>query len=60
MTEIREYEEMKGLILALLASGKVSSTPTLEQRIDFAYGNTKMENSEITRDMVRRAAKVCF
>jgi hypothetical protein len=29
--------------------------PTREQRIDWAYGNTKIENSTITREMAERA-----
>jgi hypothetical protein len=29
--------------------------PTREQRIDWAYGNTKIENSNITREMAERA-----
>jgi hypothetical protein len=28
-----------------------------EQRISFAYGNSKIHNSKITRDMVKDAAK---
>lgn len=30
-------------------------TPSREQRADFAYGNTKLSNPEVTRAMVERA-----
>lgn len=33
----------------------LSVRPTREQRIDWAYGNTKIENSDVTREMVERA-----
>ena len=40
---------------ALLAAGHIAATPTREQRIDFAYGNTKIENADITRAMAVQA-----
>jgi len=29
--------------------------PTREQRVDWAYGNAKIENSDVTREMAERA-----
>jgi hypothetical protein len=49
------YDELKARVLQLTAEGKLPSVPTREQRIDFAYGNTKIENDDVTRDMVVRA-----
>ncbi len=50
-----DYENMKATVLSLMAAGKLERTPTREQRIDFAYGNTKIENADVTREMVVRA-----
>ena len=32
----------------------------VEQRISFAYGTTKIENDNITRDMVKNAAMASY
>lgn len=37
-------------------SVRMTSAQREEQRRSFAYGNTKIENSRITREMVDRAA----
>lgn len=50
------YDELKAKIQALHAAGQIAGVPSREQRIDFAYGNTKIENEAITREMVERAA----
>lgn len=49
-------ENLKAL---LEAAQKVVPTPEEkeQQRRSFAYGNTKIENSRITREMVDRAAE---
>jgi hypothetical protein len=39
----------------LLAAGQLDRAPTREQRIDFAYGNAKIENEDVTREMAERA-----
>ena len=48
----RTYDNLKSKVQALVAQGKIPREPTREQRIDIVYGNTKMENSEITMAMV--------
>jgi hypothetical protein len=50
-----EYEDLKAKVQALLAAGEIQATPTRDQRIDFAYGNTKIENAEVTREMAAQA-----
>lgn len=52
---MNEYEALKAQVQSMLAAGQIEPTPSREQRIDFAYGNTKLENAEITREMVERA-----
>lgn len=49
------YESLKARILELMSSGQLSPSPTREERIDFAYGNTKIENDDVTRSMVEAA-----
>ncbi len=48
----------ENLEILLEAAKKVVSTPEEkeQQRRSFAYGNTKIENSRITREMVDHAA----
>lgn len=52
---MNEYETLKAKVQSMLAEGQIEPTPTREQRIDFAYGNTKIENADITREMVEQA-----
>ena len=49
------YDDLKARVQTLLAAGQIDRFPTREQRIDFAYGNTKIENEMVTREMVERA-----
>lgn len=49
------YDELKARVQQLTAEGKLPPVPTREQRIDFAYGNTKIENDDVTREMAVRA-----
>ncbi len=49
------YDDLKAKVQMLLDSGKINRVPTREQRIDFAYCNTKIENESVTREMVERA-----
>jgi hypothetical protein len=50
-----DYDELKARVQTLLAAGQIQRVPTREQRIDFAYGNTKIENEQVTREMAERA-----
>lgn len=51
----KSYEELKAEVQRLVQSGKLSPWPSREQRIDWAYGNTKLENERITREMAEKA-----
>jgi len=49
------YDDLKEKVQELMASGQIDRVPSREQRIDFAYGNTKIENESVTREMAERA-----
>ena len=49
------YDDLKAKVQMMLATGQVQRVPSREQRIDFAYGNTKIENEDVTREMAERA-----
>lgn len=49
------YDDLKAKVQTMLAAGQVERVPSREQRIDFAYGNTKIENEDVTREMAERA-----
>lgn len=49
------YDDLKAKVQQMLAEGLIDGVPSREQRIDFAYGNTKLENEDVTREMVERA-----
>ena len=51
----RSYEELLAEVRRLQDAGQLPVRPTREQRIDWAYGNTKIENSAVTREMAERA-----
>jgi hypothetical protein len=50
-----KYDALKVKALKLISEGKLSSTPSREQRIDIAYGNAAIENDAVTREMVAEA-----
>jgi hypothetical protein len=49
------YEELLAEVRLLHDAGKLPVRPTREQRVDWAYGNAKIENSDVTREMAERA-----
>jgi hypothetical protein len=51
----RTYEQLKAHVQQLQREGLVRGRPTDEERIDWVYGNTKIENDDITREMVEQA-----
>jgi hypothetical protein len=51
----RSYEELLAGVRRLQDAGKLPVRPTREQRIAWAYGNTKIENSAVTPEMAERA-----
>lgn len=50
----QSYEQLKARVLQLRQEGRVQVWPTDEERIDWVYGNTKIENDDITREMVEQ------
>jgi hypothetical protein len=52
---LKTYEELLARVRELQDAGALSSRPTRDERIDWAYGQTKLENEAITREMVARA-----
>jgi hypothetical protein len=44
-------------LIELAKSVKISEAQREEQRRSFVYGNTAVENAEITREMVNRQAE---
>lgn len=51
----KTYEELLSEVRGLQDAGRLPMHPTRAQRVDWAYGNTKIENSDVTREMAERA-----
>lgn len=49
------YEQLLAEVQRLQGAGSLPIHPTRDQRVDWAYGNTKIENADITREMAERA-----
>jgi hypothetical protein len=49
------YENLKAEVQRMHAAGTLELWPSREQRIDWAYGTTKIENSAVTRQMAEIA-----
>ncbi len=49
------YDNLKAEVLRLRQEGKLDSRPTAEERADWAYGTTKIENDAVTRKMATEA-----
>ena len=51
----KTYEQLLAEVQRLKNLGAFPAEPTREQRIDWAYGNTKLENADVTREMAELA-----
>lgn len=51
----KTYDQLLEEVRTLQDQGRLPSRPTRDQRIDWAFGNTKIENADVTRDMAERA-----
>jgi hypothetical protein len=51
------FDELKAELRRLRREGTISGSPTPEERADWAYGTTKIENEEITREMTIAAVR---
>lgn len=55
MSRNETYERLYAKVRELQGQGKLPTRVTRDQAIDWAYGNTKIENPNITREMVAEA-----
>jgi hypothetical protein len=51
------FDELKAELRRLRKEGTISGSPTPEERADWAYGTTKIDNEEITREMTIAAVR---
>src|SRR5690349_5218972 len=51
----KSYEQLKAEVQRLRDEGRIDASPSREQRIDWAYGTTAIENDDVTREMAERA-----
>ncbi len=51
------FDQLKAELRRLRREGTISGSPTPEERADWAYGTTKIENEEITREMTIAAVR---
>ena len=51
----KTYEELRARVKELQADGSLTKTLSRDEKIDWAYGNTKIENDSVTREMVATA-----
>lgn len=49
------YERLKAQVISLRDQGRIGSTPTAEERANWAYGTTKIENEDVTLEMAEAA-----
>ncbi len=54
----KTYEELCAQVKQLQQERKLPLRPTSEQKADWAYGNTVIENSDVTLAMAQTAANV--
>ena len=47
------YEKLKAEVVRLRDKGRIRSTPTAEERANWAYGTTKIENDAVTLEMAQ-------
>lgn len=51
----KTYEQLLAEVRQLQAEGRLPTRPTREQRISWAYGQTKLENDKVTLEDAIRA-----
>lgn len=56
----RSYEELLAEVDRMRAEGRLPARPTREQMIDWAYGNTKIGNDDVTIEIVARAVDEAY
>lgn len=53
----KSYEELSAEVQLLQSQNKLPRRPTTEQKADWAYGNTVIENPDVTPAMAEKAAR---
>lgn len=53
----KTYEQLRREVRALQDEGKLPTQVTREQAADWAFGNTVIENEDVTLEMAERAAE---
>ena len=53
---MKTFEELMKAVKELQHDKRLPIWPTTEQRADWAFGNTVIENAEVTFEMAQRAA----
>ena len=53
----KPYEQLLAEVRSLQDEGRLPIWPTRAQRIDWAYGNTVMENDQVTLAMVGEGSR---
>jgi hypothetical protein len=51
----RTYDVLMQQIVRMQAEGKLPTKVTREQMVDWVYGNSAIENADVTREIVERA-----
>ena len=51
------YEQLRTKVKALQDADKLPRRPTDEQKVDWAYGNTVIENPDVTIEMAEAAVR---
>jgi hypothetical protein len=57
VSDFKSYDELKWMCRKLMAEGKLPTEPTLEQKIDFVYGNLAIDRPGLDRAMVERVVR---
>ena len=51
------YEQLRSQVKTLQDANKLPRRPTPEQKADWAYGNTVIENPDVTMEMAEAAVR---
>jgi len=54
---MNNYEKLKAEIQTLRKEGRINASSSPEERADWAYGTTKIENDAVTRAMAQAAVE---
>ena len=54
----KTYDELLAEVTRLQDEGLLPMRPNRAQMVDWAYGNTKIENDDITREMAEHAVDI--